>query len=69
MKELILIIIALLALISASFSQTTSDNPEYFIDPNDSKRENSNIAYNCKDICLETDKHGTCIKVEVQCDN
>ena len=69
MKEIILIILILLALISASFSQTTSGNPEYIKGPDDSKSENSEIKNSCNDICLEKDKHGTCIKVEVQCDS
>ena len=69
MKEIILIVLILLALISASISQTNSDNPEYNKGPNDAKSENSNIAQNCRDVCLETDEHGTCIKVEVQCEN
>ena len=69
MKEIILIILILLALISASFSQSNSENPEYSKGPKDSKSESSTINHNCRDVCLEKDEHGTCIKVEVQCDN
>lgn len=69
MKELILIIIILLALISASFSQTNQENPENYQGPDDPKNENSNITHNCIDVCLEEDEHGTCIKVEVHCEN
>ena len=69
MKKIILSILILLALASASLSQANPDNSEYFKGPNDSKSENSNTAHNCRDICLEKDEHGTCIKVEVQCNN
>ena len=69
MKEIILAGLILLALVSASFSQTNPDNPEYSKGPQDTKSENSTIKNNCRDICLEKDEHGTCIKVEVQCEN
>ena len=69
MKEIIIIILILLALISASFSQTTSDNPENFQGPSDSKTENTDLSNKCSDICLEKNEQGTCIKVEVRCDS
>ena len=69
MKEIILIVLIILALISASFSQTNSDDPEFIKGPDDPRIENSDIVNECIDFCLEKDEHDTCIKVEVRCDS
>ena len=48
------------------FAQTDPDAPEYFREATDTG--DNILTVKCRDVCLETDEHGTCIKVEVQCD-
>ena len=66
MKEYFVAILILFFFSSPLLAQPENDKPEFINGTNDTNGEAAVIQ--CKDICLETDEHGTCIKVEVRCE-
>ena len=69
MKELIIALILTLSFSITGFSQAEAEEPEYYKGPNYPDTEEVSSRERCRDICQEIDANGTCIKVEVRCDN
>jgi len=69
MKELIIALILTFSFSLIVFSQSQTEDPEYYKGPNYPDTEEVSNSERCRDICQEIDANGTCIKVEVRCDN
>ena len=69
MKELIIALILTLSFSITGFSKAEAEEPEYYKGPNYPDTEEVSSRERCRDICQEIDANGTCIKVEVRCDN
>ena len=69
MKELIIAFILTFSFSLTGFSQSQTEEPEYYKGPNYPDTEEVSSKKQCRDICQEIDANGTCIKVEVRCDN
>lgn len=69
MKELIIAYILIFAFSLTGFSQAESEKPAYHKGPNYPETKEISSSERCRDICQEIDENGTCIKVEVRCEN
>ncbi len=69
MKELIIVLLLIFTFSLTGFSAVEAEEPEYYKGPNYPDTEEISSRERCQDICQEIDANGTCIKVEVRCEN
>jgi len=69
MKELIIAFLLIITFSLTGFSAAESEKPEYYKGPNYPETKEISSSERCRDICQEIDENGSCIKVEVRCEN
>ena len=69
MKELIIAFLLIFTFAFSGFSIADTGEPEYYKGPNYPETKEISNSERCRDICQEIDENGSCIKVEVRCEN